>query len=70
MSQLFSPLTLRDVTFRNRVFVSPMCQYSAVDGVPNDWHLDGDYRWVVDTRGFLEIRPLQRPVAAHESDRP
>ncbi len=38
MSALFSPLTLRGTTFRNRVFVSPMCQYSAVDGVPNDWH--------------------------------
>ncbi|NYD43152.1 NADH:flavin oxidoreductase/NADH oxidase [Nocardioides panaciterrulae] len=39
MSQLFSPITLRSVTARNRVWVSPMCQYSAVDGVPNDWHL-------------------------------
>ncbi len=39
MSRLFSPLTLRDVTFRNRVFVSPMCQYSATDGLPEDWHL-------------------------------
>jgi 2,4-dienoyl-CoA reductase-like NADH-dependent reductase (Old Yellow Enzyme family) len=38
MSKLFSPLTLRETTFKNRVFVSPMCQYSAVDGVPNDWH--------------------------------
>ena len=39
MSQLFTPITLRDVTIRNRVWVAPMCQYSAVDGVPNDWHL-------------------------------
>jgi 2,4-dienoyl-CoA reductase-like NADH-dependent reductase (Old Yellow Enzyme family) len=39
MSRLFSPLTLRGVTFRNRVFVSPMCQYSSEDGLPNDWHL-------------------------------
>jgi 2,4-dienoyl-CoA reductase-like NADH-dependent reductase (Old Yellow Enzyme family) len=36
---LFSPLTLRGVTFKNRIFVSPMCQYSANDGMPNDWHL-------------------------------
>jgi len=36
---LFTPLTLRGVTFDNRVFVSPMCQYSAVDGFPSDWHL-------------------------------
>jgi len=38
-SKLFSPLTLRGVVFRNRIFVSPMCQYSATDGIPNDWHL-------------------------------
>lgn len=37
-SPLFSPLTLREVTFRNRIFVSPMCQYSAEDGVPTQWH--------------------------------
>lgn len=35
---LFEPLKIRDITFKNRIFVSPMCQYSAVDGVPNDWH--------------------------------
>ncbi|GAB7006673.1 NADH:flavin oxidoreductase/NADH oxidase [Nocardioides sp. AN3] len=39
MSQIFTPLTLREVTVRNRVWVAPMCQYSAADGVPNDWHL-------------------------------
>jgi 2,4-dienoyl-CoA reductase-like NADH-dependent reductase (Old Yellow Enzyme family) len=37
-SQLFAPLTLRSVTFRNRVFVSPMCQYSSDNGMPNEWH--------------------------------
>jgi 2,4-dienoyl-CoA reductase-like NADH-dependent reductase (Old Yellow Enzyme family) len=36
---LFTPLTLRGVEFRNRVFVSPMCQYSAEGGFANDWHL-------------------------------
>ncbi|MBK8250454.1 MAG: NADH:flavin oxidoreductase/NADH oxidase [Gemmatimonadetes bacterium] len=35
---LFEPLTLRSVTLRNRIAASPMCQYSATDGVPNDWH--------------------------------
>ncbi len=39
MSRLFSSFTLRELTFRNRIFVSPMCQYSSVDGMPNDWHL-------------------------------
>jgi len=38
MPKLFEPLRLRGVTFRNRIFVSPMCMYSAEDGVPNDWH--------------------------------
>jgi 2,4-dienoyl-CoA reductase-like NADH-dependent reductase (Old Yellow Enzyme family) len=38
MSKLFAPLTLRSVTFPNRIFVSPMCQYSSEDGMPNDWH--------------------------------
>lgn len=35
---LFSPLTLRGVTLPNRIVVSPLCMYSAVDGVANDWH--------------------------------
>jgi 2,4-dienoyl-CoA reductase-like NADH-dependent reductase (Old Yellow Enzyme family) len=39
MSMLFSSFKLRDVTFRNRIFVSPMCQYSAADGMPTAWHL-------------------------------
>jgi 2,4-dienoyl-CoA reductase-like NADH-dependent reductase (Old Yellow Enzyme family) len=39
VSLLLSPLTLRGTTFRNRAWVSPMCQYSAVDGLPDDWHL-------------------------------
>ena len=37
--QLFTPLTLRRLETRNRIFVSPMCQYSATDGFPTDWHL-------------------------------
>jgi 2,4-dienoyl-CoA reductase-like NADH-dependent reductase (Old Yellow Enzyme family) len=39
MSLLFSPLQLRSLTLANRIMVSPMCQYSADDGMPNDWHL-------------------------------
>jgi 2,4-dienoyl-CoA reductase-like NADH-dependent reductase (Old Yellow Enzyme family) len=39
MSALFSPFTLRSVTLRNRIGVSPMCQYSSVDGFATDWHL-------------------------------
>ncbi len=39
MNLLFSPFTLRHVTFRNRIAVSPMCQYSAEDGFATNWHL-------------------------------
>jgi 2,4-dienoyl-CoA reductase-like NADH-dependent reductase (Old Yellow Enzyme family) len=38
MAHLFEPLTLRGVTLRNRIAVSPMCEYSSVDGFANDWH--------------------------------
>jgi len=38
MSALFSPLTIRDTEFQNRVWVSPMCQYQATDGHIGDWH--------------------------------
>jgi len=36
---LFSPLTMRNVTLRNRIACSPMCMYSSIDGFANDWHL-------------------------------
>ena len=39
MSLLLEPYTLRQLTLPNRIAVSPMCQYSAVDGLANDWHL-------------------------------
>ena len=39
MSKLFSPFSIGAVIFRNRIFVSPMCQYSSRDGLPTDWHL-------------------------------
>jgi 2,4-dienoyl-CoA reductase-like NADH-dependent reductase (Old Yellow Enzyme family) len=39
MASLFDPLAIREVKFANRVFVSPMCEYSSVDGFATDWHL-------------------------------
>lgn len=39
MSKLFSPLNIREIRFKNRIFVSPMCQYSSEEGMPTDWHL-------------------------------
>src|SRR3954462_10834744 len=38
MPHLFDPLSLRSLTLSNRIVVSPMCQYSSVDGFSNDWH--------------------------------
>jgi 2,4-dienoyl-CoA reductase-like NADH-dependent reductase (Old Yellow Enzyme family) len=39
MTHLFDPLVIRDITFANRVFVSPMCEYSSTDGFANYWHV-------------------------------
>jgi 2,4-dienoyl-CoA reductase-like NADH-dependent reductase (Old Yellow Enzyme family) len=39
MSKLFSPLSIKNINLRNRIAVSPMCQYSAINGFANDWHL-------------------------------
>ena len=36
---LFTPLQIKDITFKNRIAIAPMCQYSSVDGFANDWHL-------------------------------
>src|SRR5918993_3404564 len=38
MPHLFEPLSIRGITFPNRVFVSPMCEYSSEDGFANEWH--------------------------------
>jgi 2,4-dienoyl-CoA reductase-like NADH-dependent reductase (Old Yellow Enzyme family) len=39
MSKLFTPLEIKNIRLKNRIVISPMCQYSAVDGFANDWHL-------------------------------
>jgi 2,4-dienoyl-CoA reductase-like NADH-dependent reductase (Old Yellow Enzyme family) len=39
MSKLFSPLTIKNITLKNRIVMSPMCQYSAKNGFTNDWHM-------------------------------
>jgi 2,4-dienoyl-CoA reductase-like NADH-dependent reductase (Old Yellow Enzyme family) len=39
MSLLFSPIIIKNITLKNRIVISPMCQYSATDGFANDWHL-------------------------------
>jgi 2,4-dienoyl-CoA reductase-like NADH-dependent reductase (Old Yellow Enzyme family) len=39
MSKLFSSLSIKNITLKNRIVVSPMCQYSSINGFSNDWHL-------------------------------
>ncbi len=39
MSLLFSPIQIKNISLKNRIVVSPMCEYSATDGFPNNWHL-------------------------------
>ena len=39
MALLFEPLTIRNITFKNRIVVSPMCEYSSIDGFANNWHM-------------------------------
>jgi 2,4-dienoyl-CoA reductase-like NADH-dependent reductase (Old Yellow Enzyme family) len=39
MSKLFSPLAIKNINLKNRIVMSPMCQYSSKDGFPSDWHL-------------------------------
>lgn len=55
MSQLFSPLTLRGLTLRNRAVVAPMCQYSAQMGLANDWHLVHLGRFAIGGFGLVVV---------------
>lgn len=55
MSQLLSPFTLRGVTFRNRLVVSPMCQYSARHGLANDWHFAHLARFAIGGFGAVIV---------------
>ncbi len=55
MSHLFSPYTLKSVTFRNRVAVSPMSQYRASDGLANDWHIVHLGRFAMGGAGLVFV---------------
>jgi 2,4-dienoyl-CoA reductase-like NADH-dependent reductase (Old Yellow Enzyme family) len=62
MPALFSPLKLRGLTLRNRVVLSPMCQYSAVDGLVQDWHHQHHARFASGgiALGFVEATGVTR----------
>ncbi len=55
MSALFEPLALGGLTLANRIIIAPMCQYSAVDGTPGDWHLMHLGQLAVSGAGLLII---------------
>ncbi len=52
---LFTPLTIRGLTLSNRIVISPMAQYSAVDGIANDWHLVQYGRFAVGGAGVVTL---------------
>jgi len=62
LPRLFQPLTLRSITSRNRVVISPMCQYSAHEGHMDDWHLVNLGRYAIGGAGivFTEATAVQK----------
>lgn len=56
-SRAFEPLTIRGATFRNRLWVSPMCQYMCLDfdGMPNDWHLVNAGKYAAGGAGLVMV---------------
>jgi 2,4-dienoyl-CoA reductase-like NADH-dependent reductase (Old Yellow Enzyme family) len=70
---LFSPLIIKSITLRNRIGVSPMCQYSSEDGVATDWHLVHLGSRVVGGAGLViaEAAPIrQGMVSARPTNKP
>ncbi|MEO1794532.1 MAG: oxidoreductase, partial [Pseudomonadota bacterium] len=54
-SRLFSPITMRGLEVPNRIVVAPMCQYSAHEGLPNDWHLMHLGQFAVSGTGLVFV---------------
>ena len=52
---LFEPMTLRDITLKNRIVVPPMHQYSAVKGFPTDWHLMNAGKFAAGGAGLVVV---------------
>jgi len=52
---LFSPMTIRGVTLKNRIVVPPMHQYSAVKGFPTDWHLMNAGKFAAGGAGLVVV---------------
>lgn len=54
-SRLFTPIKLSGLGLANRVVVAPMCQYSAIDGTMNDWHLANLGQFAMSGPGLIII---------------
>lgn len=59
---LFTPLKIKDITFPNRIMVSPMAQYSSIDGIINDWHFTHYSKFALGGAGliFTEATKIER----------
>ena len=70
MSTMFSAFTLREVTFRNRISISPMSQYRARDGHANDWHMVHLGRFAMDSAGlvYAETTAVERDSRCTHGD--
>ena len=55
MSQLFSACAIGPLTLKNRIVVAPMCQYSAIDGVPQPWHVQHLGRLAISGAGLVIV---------------
>ena len=55
MATLFTPITLGPLLAPNRIAISPMCQYSAVDGLPNEWHLQNAMTLAMSGAGVVML---------------
>lgn len=60
-SPLFSPFTLRSLTLKNRVMVSPMAQYAAINGVATDWHFAHFAKFALGGAGLVFMEASSRP---------
>lgn len=67
---LFTPLAIRSITLRNRVVISPMCQYSAVEDMPDDWHLVHLGKFAAGGAGmiFAEATAVERDARITHGD--
>ena len=63
-SHLFTPIELRSIELSNRVIVAPMCQYSAHEGTPTDWHLMHLGQFAVAGPGLRRAHVLDVPARA------